>query len=57
MRFHIKFWFLKDKKVTQPGKSLILGKKPEISLNVGFLRVGKKFIPLMCYFLGLHDTP
>ena len=31
MKFHINFWFLKDKKVIQPGKNLIFGKKPEIS--------------------------
>ena len=43
MRYRIKFWFLKDKKV-------ILGKKPEISLKVGFFEVGKTFIPLICSF-------
>ena len=31
MKFHIKFWFLKDKRVTHPGKNLILTKKPKIS--------------------------
>ena len=31
----------------QPGKILIFGKKPEISLKVRFFGVGKKFIPLM----------
>ena len=36
MKFHIKFWFLKDKKVIQPGKNLIFGKKSEISLNLAF---------------------
>ena len=50
MKFHIKFWFLNNKKVIQPGKNLILGKKPETSLKVGFSGVGKKFIPMMCYF-------
>ena len=47
MKFHTNFWFLKDKKVIQPGKILIFGKKPEISLKVRFFGVGKKFIPLM----------
>ena len=50
MKFQIKFKFLNDEKVIQPGKNLIFGKKPEISLKVGFFEVGKKFIPLMCYF-------
>ena len=27
MKFHTNFWFLKDKKVIQPGKILIFGKK------------------------------
>ena len=30
MKFHVKFWCLKDKKVTRQGKNLILGKKPKI---------------------------
>ena len=50
IKFQIKFWFLEDKQVTQPGKNLVLGKKPEIFLKVGFFEVGKNFIPLMCYF-------
>ena len=50
MKCHIKFWCLKDKNVTQPGKNLILGKKPVISLKVGFSGVCKKFIPFMYYF-------
>ena len=33
--------FLKDKKVAQPGKNLILGKKPEISLKIGSSGVNK----------------
>ena len=36
--------------MTQLGKNIILGKKPEISLKVGFSGVGKNFISLMCYF-------
>ena len=36
MKFHRTFLCLKDKKVTQPGESFILGKKPEMSLKVGF---------------------
>ena len=47
MKFHTNFWFLKDKKVIQPGKTLILGKKPEISLKVQLFGFGKKFVPLM----------
>ena len=47
LKFHIKFWFIKKEKVTQPAKNLISGKKPEISLKVGFFGVGKKFIPYM----------
>ena len=30
MKFHINFWFLKDKKVIQLEKIIIFGKKPEI---------------------------
>ena len=33
--------FHKNKKVAQPGENLVLGKKPEKSLNVGFFGVGK----------------
>ena len=33
MKLHTNFWFLKDEKVIQPGKILILGKKPETSLR------------------------
>ena len=36
--------------MTQSRKNLILRKNPEISLKVGFFEVGKKFIPLSCYF-------
>ena len=46
----MKFWCLKDKKVPRPGKDIILGKDPEISPKVVFFGVGKKFIPLICYF-------
>ena len=42
--------FLKDKKVAQPKKNILLGKKPEISLKVGFFGVGKRFISLMFSF-------
>ena len=51
-KFHIKFRFVKDKKVMHPRKNLILGEKPEISLKADFFEVGKKFILLMC----LHDA-
>ena len=50
MKFHTNFWFLKDKKVIQAGKNLFWGKKPQISLKVGLLGVGKKFVPLMRHF-------
>ena len=42
MKFHTNFWFLKDKKVMQPGKILIFWKKPEISLKVWLFGCGKK---------------
>ena len=48
----MKFWCLKGKKVPQPGKTIILGKDPEISSKVVFFGVSKKFIPLMCNFFG-----
>ena len=41
MEFHTTFWFLKDKKVIDPGKNLIFGKKPEISLKVRLLELAK----------------
>ena len=41
MKFHTIFWFLKDKKVIQPEKSCIFGKKPEISLKVGLLELAE----------------
>ena len=47
MKFHTNFWFLKDKKVIQPGKIFTFGKKPEISLRVWLFGVGKKMVPLM----------
>ena len=47
MKFHTNFWFLKDKKVMQPGKILIFEKKPEISLRVWLFEVGKKRVLLM----------
>ena len=50
IKLPMKFWCLKDKKVPQPGKNNILGKDPEILSKVVFFGVGKRFIPLMCYF-------
>ena len=47
MKFHTNFWFLMDKKVIQPEKILIFGKKPEIFLKVRLSAVGKKFVPLI----------
>ena len=47
MKCHTNFWFVKAKKVIQPGKLVILGEKPEISLKVQLFGVGKKFVPLM----------
>ena len=43
MKLHTNFWFLKDKKVMQPGKILIFGKKSEISLRVQPFGVDKTF--------------
>ena len=50
IKFHTNFWNVKEKKVIQPGKNLIFGKKAEISLKVGFFGVGKKFVQFMCCF-------
>ena len=50
IKLPMKFWCLKDKKVPQPGKNIILGKDPEITSKVVFFGVGRKFIPLVCYF-------
>ena len=58
MKFRANFWFLNDRKVIQPGKNLIFGKKPEISLKVGLFIVGKKKISICSIpFFGLHDAP
>ena len=43
MKFHTKFWFLKDKKLI-PTRKNYFGKKPEIFLRVGFFGVSKKFV-------------
>ena len=43
MKLHTSFSLLKDKKVIQPVKNPIFGKKPEISLKVGLLEKAKKF--------------
>ena len=50
IKLPMKFWCLKDKKVSQPEKNIILEKDPEISSKVVFFGVCRKFIPLMCYF-------
>ena len=42
MKFHTTFWFLQDKEVIQPGKNLIFGKKPEMSLKGRLLELAKK---------------
>ena len=44
MKFHTNFWFLKDKKVIQPGKILIFGEKLEIPLRVWLFGVGKNLL-------------
>ena len=44
MKCHTNFWFLRDKKVMQPGINLILRKKSEISLKVEIFGVGKKIV-------------
>ena len=41
----------------QSRKSLILEKKPEISLVVGFFRFGKKNCFVDVLFFCLHDAP
>ena len=56
MKFHTNFWFLKDKKVIQPGKNLIFGKKPEISLKGRLLELAKKF-SVDVLFSGLRNAP
>ena len=58
MKFHTTFWFLQDKEVIQPGKNLIFGKKPEMSLKGRLLELAKKKFLLMCSFLVymMHHT-
>ena len=38
----------------QPGKNLILGKNPEISLRVGLFGVGKKFVPFVPFHFPVY---
>ena len=54
MKFHKNFWFLKNKKVIQPGKNLMFEKKPEISLKVGLFGVGIKFFPLVPFHFPVY---
>ena len=56
MKFHTNFWFLNDKKLIQPGKNLILGKKSEISLKVGFFGVGKKVVPFVPFLFPVYHA-
>ena len=59
MKFHTNVWFLKGKKVTQPGENLIFVKKPEISLKVEPFGVAKKFIPFVPFHFPvymMHDS-
>ena len=57
LKFHVKLWFLKDKRVRKPEKNLIWGKKPEMLLNVGFFWSWQKIYSMDVLFLGLHDAP
>ena len=50
MKFHINFWFLKDKKVIQLEKIIIFGKKPEIFWRVRLCGVSKKVVSLIQSF-------
>ena len=56
MKFHTKIKFLKDKKLIKPGKHLIFGEKPKISLKVGLLEFAK-ICSLDVLFCGFHDAP
>ena len=56
MKFHTNFWFLQDKEVIQPGKNLIFGQKPEISLKGRLLELAKKF-SVDVLFSGLRNAP
>ena len=53
-KFHANFWVLNDRKVIQPGKNLIFGKKPEISLKVELFRVGKKNFPFVPFHFSVY---
>ena len=53
-KFHANFWVLNDRKVIQPGKNLIFGKKPEISLKVEIFRVGKKKFPFVPFHFSVY---
>ena len=54
MKFQTSFWFFKDKKVIQPGKNLISGKRPEVSLKVRLFGVGKKFVQFVPFHFPVY---
>ena len=56
MKFYTNVWFLKDKKLIQPGKNLIFRKRPEIFLKVGLLELAK-ICSTDVLFSGLDDAP
>ena len=47
VKFRTNFWFLKDKKVIKPGKTLIFRKKSEIFLKAGLFGIDKKMVPFV----------
>ena len=56
MKIYANFWFLEDKKVIQPGKNIILGKKPDILKSRAFWS-WQKIFSIDVLFLGLNDGP
>ena len=50
IKFLINFWFLEDKKMIQSRKDLVLGQKTRNIFKSRLFGVGKKIVPLMCYF-------
>ena len=50
IKFLINFWFLEDKKMIQSRKDLVLEQKTKNIFKSRLFGVGKKIVPLMCYF-------
>ena len=54
MKLHMKLWYFKSKKVTEPDYEKISFWVKSLKKNF-FFGNAKKISPLICAFLGFHD--